>query len=137
MRGFHNVKHETIPTRVLMPGRDDHAKKDNRLLNRLVRLLHRTHHGLFQGLPQVNGFRLSTEAGMKSTIQNGPVVLPSFEANVTQCETLDLNCAEYGELEAARELHSTRLDENGPPPADPNRTDDALAVVNSRLRSVP
>ena len=34
-----DVKHETIPTGVLMPGKDGHAKEDNRCLNRLVRPL--------------------------------------------------------------------------------------------------
>ena len=48
-----DVKHETIPAGVFMPGKDGHSSKDNRTLNRLVRLLHRTHYNLsmdFQNL---------------------------------------------------------------------------------------
>ena len=59
-----DVKHETIPTGVFMPGKDGHATKDNRSLNRLVRLLHRTHHDLFDGLPCPNGFRVASQEGM-------------------------------------------------------------------------
>ena len=37
-----DVKHETIPTEAFMPGKDGGPPKDNRSLNSLVRLLHRT-----------------------------------------------------------------------------------------------
>ena len=50
--------HETIPTDAFMPGKNGRIPKDNRSLQSLVRLLHRTHKRLFDGTLQTDGFRL-------------------------------------------------------------------------------
>ena len=102
-----DVKHETIPTGVFMPGKDGHATKDNRSLNRLVRLHHRTHHDLFDGLPCPNRFRVGSQEGMDLPNQRDPLSLPSLAINDSPNVVLEQNYTHQNH-NAARGLHSTR-----------------------------
>ena len=75
-----DAKHETIPTEAFMPGEDGRLKKDNRSLNSLVRLLHRTHHHLFDGLPH---FLLDVKVNSTLPSQHKTIVLPPLNGGDT------------------------------------------------------
>ncbi len=75
--------HETIPTEAFMPGKNGRPPKDNRALQSLVRLLHRTHKNWFaNAIPSVipsDGFRLGESTGYLKPV--GTYCLPDFAEN--------------------------------------------------------
>ena len=62
-----DVKHDTIPTEAFVPGKNGRMHQDNRSLQSLVRLLHRTHRHLFGQSIQSDGFRLSAHGRTPSS----------------------------------------------------------------------
>ena len=71
--------HETIPTEAFMPGKNGGLPKDNRALQSLVRLLHRTHKTCFANAIPTDGFRLGASAEYLKPI--GTYCLPKFTEN--------------------------------------------------------
>ena len=71
--------HETIPTEAFMPGKNGRIPKDNRALQSLVRLLHRTHRCLRDHTIPADGFRLVDSPGNLRPF--GTYCLPSFDDN--------------------------------------------------------
>ena len=55
-----DLKHETIPSNIFMPGKGGNVPKDVSPLYSLVRLLHRQRNGISQHLPSWNGFVAAT-----------------------------------------------------------------------------
>ena len=73
--------HETIPTEAFMPGKNGRLPKDNRALQSLVRLLHRTHKTCFANAIPTDGFRLGASADYLKPV--GTYCLPNFTENST------------------------------------------------------
>ncbi len=111
--------HETIPTEAFMPGKNGRIPKDNRALQSLVRLLHRTRKCLFDNTVPTDGFRLGDSATDLSPV--GTYRLPGFNANDVPNQLLPHSKQEL----AARELHSTRDEHAGSiPPEVPRVNND-------------
>ena len=96
--------HDTILTEAFMPGKNGRIPKDNRSLQSLVRLLHRTHKCLFDGTLRTNGFRLDCSVADPCPV--GAYQVPPFSVNDMPNQLLPKPSIEEGC--AARELHSTR-----------------------------
>ena len=90
-----------------MPGKDGRLPKDNRSLNSLVRLLHRTHHRLFDGLPRSDGFVLDVEVNSTLSNHHQTIVLPPLSGDDMRHGATMQRVVDVG-THAARELHSTR-----------------------------
>ena len=71
--------HETIPTEAFIPGKNGRIPKDNRVLQSLVRLLHRTHRCLRDNTVYADGFRLGNNANHQKSF--GTYCLPGFDDN--------------------------------------------------------
>ena len=71
--------HETIPTEAFIPGKNGRIPKDNRALQSLVRLLHRTHSCLRDPTVQADGFKL--DDGANRQMPTDIYHLPKFEDN--------------------------------------------------------
>ena len=71
--------HETIPTEAFMPGKNGRIPKDNRALQSLVRLLHRTHKCFRDHAIPTDGFRLVDSPDTLWPF--GTYCLPSFDDN--------------------------------------------------------
>ena len=71
--------HETIPTEAFIPGKNGRIPKDNRALQSLVRLLHRTHRCLRDNAVYADGFKL--EDGVNRQMPIGTYCLPDFDDN--------------------------------------------------------
>ncbi len=122
-----DAKHETIPTEAFMPGKNGRIPKDNRSLQSLVRLLHRTHQHLFCHLPHSDGFRLTIQDSIPAP-QHATMVPPLNDQDIPHGwlpQPLDENSL------AARELHSTRIDYGHSSRVD----DDALLPAARELHS--
>ena len=78
--------HETIPTEAFMPGKNGRLPKDNRALQSLVRLLHRTHKTCFANAIPTDGFRLGASADYLKPV--GTYCLPNFTENSTPNQLL-------------------------------------------------
>ena len=102
-----DVKHETIPTEAFMPGKNGRLPKDNRALQSLVRLLHRTHQHIFRHLEHSDGFRLTIQD--RTPIPTHSNLVPPFNSNDIPHQLLPLQ-SERNSL-AARELQSTHNDD--------------------------
>ena len=126
-----DAKHETIPTEAFMPGKDGRLKKDNRSLNSLVRLLHRTHHHLFDGLPRSNGFVLDVKVNRTLPSQHKTIVVPPLNGGDMQHGATEQG-AVVRSTHAARELHSTRNDcTDHTPHSDSGSSGHMLSVENT------
>ena len=71
--------HETIPTEAFIPGKNGRIPKDNRALQSLVRLLHRTHRCLRDTTVYADGFKL--DDGANRQMPTDICYLPNFEDN--------------------------------------------------------
>ena len=101
-----DAKHETIPTEAFMPRKNGRVPKDNRSLQSLLRLLHRTHQHLFRPLSHSDGFRLTIQDRNPTSLH--ATMIPPFNGNDIPHQLLPLQFE--GNSIAARELHSTRND---------------------------
>ena len=105
--------HEMIPTEAFMPGKNGRIPKDNRALQSLVRLLHRTHRCLRDNTVSADGFRLGDSANHPRPV--GTYCLPGFDDNNIPNQLLPSQKLklEAGELYSTRDEHVRR---NSPDP---------------------
>ena len=86
--------HETIPTEAFMPGKNGRLPKDNRALQSLVRLLHRTHKSWFANVIPSDGFRLGDSIAYLKPV--GTYCLPEFVENNIPNQLLPMQQGEVG-----------------------------------------
>ena len=98
--------HETIPTEAFMPGKNGRFPKDNRALQSLVRLLHRTHKSWFANVIPADGFRLGDSTAYLRPV--GTYCLPGFIEDNIPNQMLPVQQLDVGaeELVSDRDVHS-------------------------------
>ena len=81
-----------------MPGKNGRLPKDNRALQSLVRLLHRTHQSWFINAIPSDGFRLGDSTAYLTPV--GTYCLPDFTENHIPNQLLPMPQADVGDDES-------------------------------------